>query len=129
MESTKPAKKLFTKGDMLLIAALLVVLALSALLLARPKGGDKIRVYLGQEVYTEASLSKDQVILVEQPEGKWNKLVIQGGEAWMDSASCKNQDCVHQGHLSKAGASTGILGNWIVCLPNQVSVELITEEE
>lgn len=129
MEETKPEKKLFTKGDRLLIAALLVALALSALLLVRPKGGDKIRVYLGQEVYTEASLSKDQIILIEQPDGKWNKLVIQGGEAWMDSASCANQDCVHQGHLRKTEADNRVLGSWIVCLPNQVSVELITEAE
>ncbi|NCB31153.1 MAG: hypothetical protein EOM66_07065 [Clostridia bacterium] len=127
MNKTKPMKGLFTRSDGLLIAGLLVLLAVLLLVFTKPRGGDLVRVYLDGALYAEAPLSENQVIVVEQPGGERNELVIEDGRVWMQSASCENQDCVHQSPLTAEGAELRPLGNWIICLPNRVSVELVQE--
>lgn len=46
----------------------------------------------------------------------------------MHSASCKNQDCVHQGDVTLDNYNNRVLNNWIICLPNQVTIELVAED-
>lgn len=48
---------------------------------------------------------------------------------WMASSSCDNQDCVEQGTVSLANRDMRVLQNMIVCLPNQVMLELLTPAE
>lgn len=48
---------------------------------------------------------------------------------YMESATCENQDCVHQGEVTLDNISSRILGNMIICLPNQVVLELYSAEE
>lgn len=128
MDNRKPKKGLFTKGEGLLMSALLALAILLTLCFARPRGGNIIRVYLNGELYAESSIFQDRVIVVEQPGGERNELVIADGRAWMRTASCKNQDCVHQSPLTAQGDGLRPLGDWIICLPNRVSVELVKEE-
>ena len=47
----------------------------------------------------------------------------------MQFSTCDNQDCVLQGEVTLQNRSTRVLGNMIVCLPNQVVVELYSAEE
>lgn len=47
----------------------------------------------------------------------------------MESSTCDNQDCVEQGEATLQNKDVRVLANWIICLPNQVSVELFTPEE
>ncbi|MDR0840702.1 MAG: NusG domain II-containing protein [Christensenellaceae bacterium] len=114
------------KDGYIILAALLLALAL-ALLFARRRGGDMVRVYVGGQLYTTASLLAPQVILVEQGDGRANEIVIEGGRVYMRSASCKNQECVHQGEITAQNAAARALGNWIICMPNQVTVELVED--
>lgn len=44
-------------------------------------------------------------------------------------SNCENQDCVEQGEVTLENKETRILGNMIICLPNQVSLELYSREE
>lgn len=46
-----------------------------------------------------------------------NKVVIAGGEVWMDSADCPDKLCVGQGRISRSGQT-------IICLPNKVMVTI-----
>ena len=48
---------------------------------------------------------------------------------WMEEANCDGQDCVKQGEVTLANREERILWNMIICLPHQLSVELITREE
>lgn len=48
---------------------------------------------------------------------------------FVESASCDNQDCVEQGLVTLENKETRVLRNLIVCLPNEVSVELYSAEE
>ena len=47
----------------------------------------------------------------------------------MHASSCDNQDCVEQGVVSLENRSKRVLQNMIICLPNEVVLELDTPEE
>ena len=48
---------------------------------------------------------------------------------YMESSSCADQDCVCQGLVTLENRETRLYGNLILCLSNQVSLELFTPEE
>ena len=48
---------------------------------------------------------------------------------YMESATCENHDCIEQGIVTLENRQTRPLMNYILCLPNQVSVALYTPEE
>ena len=47
----------------------------------------------------------------------------------MKSSTCDNQDCVKQGVVTLENMEERLLGNMIICLPNQVTLSLYTTEE
>lgn len=117
--------KLAGKRDILIIGAALALCIAGALLFVHP-GGSMVRVYVGDELYEEAPLYVDRVITINQ-DGCENRVTIGGGSVYMSFSTCKNQDCVHQGKMTPDNIASRALSNWIVCLPNRVTVEL-TEE-
>ncbi len=48
---------------------------------------------------------------------------------YMEDSTCKNHDCVGQGEVTLENISERILGNMIICLPNQVVLQLYTPQE
>jgi len=46
----------------------------------------------------------------------------------MKSSTCENQDCVLQGTVSLENMSQRVLSNMIICLPNEVTLELHTPQ-
>lgn len=47
----------------------------------------------------------------------------------MHSSTCDNQDCVLQGTVTLENRADRVLQNMILCLPNEVVLELLTETE
>lgn len=47
----------------------------------------------------------------------------------MESSTCENQDCVGQGEVTLENRELRILSNYIICLPQQVVVQLYSTEE
>ncbi len=100
---------------MILTAALILVLVL---FLTRVEGNVAVVNINGADT-ERYSLSKDG----EYPlNGGTNILVIEGGEAYIKSASCPDGLCVHYGKISSVGES-------IVCLPNRVMIRIEAEEK
>jgi len=58
-----------------------------------------------------------------------NEICLTPDGAYMAMSTCDNQDCVEQGLVSLENKSERILQNLIVCLPNEVSIELYSREE
>jgi len=86
-----------------------------------PGGSAVVRVS-GKE-YGTYSLSQDQIIEIRGKDSGTNLLVIQNGKASIEEASCPDLLCVHQGSVYRQGES-------IICLPNEVVVEITgTKEE
>lgn len=48
---------------------------------------------------------------------------------WMADSTCEGHDCVQQGKVTLDNRLDRILGNMIICLPNQVYLQLYTPEE
>ena len=115
------------KKDILLIVGVLV-LALAAFaasrLLSPASSGAMVTVYIGGEQYMQVAASDYQTITVDQGDGKVNVIVIDESGVRMESSTCKNQICVHHGNIDPDNADKLLLDNWIVCLPNGVTVEV-----
>lgn len=115
--------KLAGKKDIIIIGAALAVCLAAALLFAGSVGNE-VRVYVGEELYEEASLYMDKTILIEQPDGCRNEVRIEDGRVYMAFSTCENQNCVNQGEMTPDNIASRALSNWIICLPNRVTVEL-----
>lgn len=48
---------------------------------------------------------------------------------YMEDSTCEGHDCVQQGEVTLDNRNERILGNMIICLPNQVTLQLYTPEE
>ena len=48
---------------------------------------------------------------------------------YMEDSTCEGHDCVQQGVVTLDNRAERILGNMIICLPNQVTLQLYTPEE
>ena len=58
-----------------------------------------------------------------------NTLHLTPDGVYMEDSTCANHDCVNQGEVTLENKKDRILGNMIICLPNQVTLELFTPEE
>ena len=58
-----------------------------------------------------------------------NVVVLFPQGAYMQSSTCENQDCVHQGQVTLENKEKRALQNMILCLPNEVIIELYSPEE
>ena len=86
-------------------------------------------VYLNSRIYAQVPLTEYQTITVDQGDGRINVIVIDQTGVRMESSTCPNQICVHQGTVDPHRRNDISFSNWIVCLPNGVSVELSQGEE
>lgn len=57
-----------------------------------------------------------------------NVIHVTPDSVYMASSTCENQDCVLQGTVSLDNMAERVLGNMIICLPNEVTLELYTPE-
>ena len=48
---------------------------------------------------------------------------------YMEDSTCEGHDCVQQGEVTLENRDERILSNMIICLPNQVFLQLFTPEE
>ncbi|HYR05843.1 MAG TPA: NusG domain II-containing protein [Gallionella sp.] len=91
-----------------------------ALLASRLWSGDladKVIIRSGGKIFREVPLSRDQQIEVPGPLGT-SVITIEKRRARISSDPSPRQYCVRQGWLQQAGEIA-------ICLPNEVSVELI----
>lgn len=110
------------KGDFLIIAAVVLLVASSLVISLLPKGeGAEVVVTVAGEKVAKLSLDRDfeQEFVTEH--GK-NTLVIKDGYADIIAADCYGNDCVHQRKISKNGEV-------IVCLPHKLVVEITSPAE
>lgn len=81
----------------------------------------KVLIRKGGEVFAELSLERNSKIAVPGPLGV-SLVVISNGAARVARDPGPHQYCVRQGWLRNAGDAA-------ICLPNQVSVELLGERK
>lgn len=131
------------RKDLLLIAAFACIAAVVILLSNRgtrristeePSASAEPAAYLlaavGSVQYAPVPLTSEGDHTIRQQGGEVENIVhVTADSIAMASSTCDNQDCVEQGTVTLDNRNARLLGNMIICLPNQVMLELITAEE
>ena len=111
-EARKSSK---VKNDIIFITVLLALIAVLGAVYIFSRGeGDTVTVTVGGELYGEYPLSEDRTVEIKNGEAV-NTLIIEGGRARVEHASCPDGVCVAHKPISRDGES-------IICLPNEVVV-------
>lgn len=117
LSSPKPKIKTMLIGDWLIsVAGLLLIIYLFQTLWTNQQAA-KVQIRLGDKVYATYSLNQQREIHIHGGVGDAVIKIAQGKVRFAKSP-CHNQYCVHQGWLARAGQAA-------ICLPNQISLELI----
>lgn len=108
-------------GDWLVVGLGMLVVALLFRTLWHTEPANKLRIRQGDSVYATLSLDQVRTLEIHGPLGI-SKVALNHGKVRFEQSPCHNQYCVHQGWLSKAGQAA-------ICLPNQVSIELLGSDK
>ena len=111
---------------------------------AAPAEGESAAAPTGAEVFT----APGYVYISASGEGRWfalpesepGTITVKDGEkvnvirltsngVMMESSTCDNQDCIYQGTVTLENMDERTLQNKIICIPNEVILELYTYEE
>ena len=120
--SVIPADLKFMKKSDIILIGLLLLLSLASfgavtLYSKLSTREPEAVVFLKGKEKGRYSLSDNITLEIPQEDGTYNILKIQDGKADMREASCPDKVCVRQHPVSGQGES-------LVCLPNQVVVEI-----
>ena len=87
---------------------------------------EALRVYVTLDGAPLIDLPFDEAhrVSVVQPDGIRNDVVLTGESVYMESATCENQDCVKMGEVTRDNLELRVMGGFIICLPQRVSVEV-----
>lgn len=114
-------------GGLILVAAAL----LAVTMLSRPMTAvteDTIIITVDGKEYARVPLSKPQTVTVAQKDGCVNVIEVSEHGAVMQSSTCDNQLCVKMGEVTVDNWQFRANQQFIICLPNRVSVELAVTE-
>jgi hypothetical protein len=110
-----------TPADLVLLA--LLVAAAVALQVGGRRGGAShdllLRSSTASDCWVDARRDADYPL--SGPLGT-TVVTVRHGEAWIAQAPCRNQVCVHMGHLKGAGRA-------LVCLPNRILVRFASKDQ
>ena len=109
-----------TVQSIVVIAVIVVVIAITLVIytiVSSGSTGARLAVHDGDGAVTEISLSQDSVNEITTSLGT-NVVCVEGGEAYVSQADCKNHDCMEQGRISSPGQQ-------IVCLPHRLWIEVL----
>lgn len=107
----------FRWGDALIVLVGIAFVALLFNTLWLGEVASKVQIRAGDRVFSTLSLNQNRTVEVPGPLG-YTVVAIENGRVRVASDPSPRQYCVHQGWLTQAGQVA-------MCLPNQVSVELI----
>ena len=83
----------------------------------------------GRQYGDPIAMDREKIITIRQDDGKVNQVHITPEKVYMESSTCENQDCVGQGEISLDNYDKRILGTYVICLPNNVTIELVPVRE
>ena len=80
-------------------------------------------------LYAPIPLNEVNSFHIRQENGDENVVHIGKNSFYMESSNCENQNCVEQGEVTLENRDTRVLMNLVICLPHNLSLELLTPEE
>ena len=99
-----------------------------------PKQTEKVRGHVvitvaGRQYGDPIPMDRDKIITVKQENGAINRIHITPEYVVMESSTCENQDCIGEGEVNVNTYKDRILSTYIICLPNQVTIEMVPADE
>ena len=99
-----------------------------------PLKDEEVRAFLlitvGKVTYSPIPLKQEGNYTIRQDGGKKvNVIHVTPDSVAMASSTCDNQLCVDEGTVTLENKENRILGGYIICLPNGVTLELCSAEE
>jgi len=88
-----------------------------------------LRIQVDDRVMEPVPLVDGGEYVIDQPDGKQNVVHTTANGAVMHFSTCDNQSCVQQGEVTLENRDERVLMNMIICLPNEVILEVLTPEE
>lgn len=113
------------------IVAVAVLAVMCVSLLTRPGtevAEDTVIITIDGKEYKRVPLSQPQTVTVAQENGCVNVIEVSDHGAVMLSSTCDNQLCVGMGEVTVDNWQFRPNQQFIICLPNRVSVELAVTE-
>lgn len=104
-------------GDYFIIAICLISTAVMFKQFWVLDSASQIKIRQGDRVLGLYDLNQSRELTIKGPKG-FSVIIINNGKVRFKQSPCTNQYCVHQGWLSRAGQVA-------ICLPNQISLQLI----
>lgn len=74
-------------------------------------------------------LNEEYSFTVSQPDGSENVVHVGVNSFYMESSNCDNQNCVQEGTVTLENMNQRVLFNMVLCLPHQLSLEMLTASE
>ena len=116
------------KGDIFIIIFVLFMSVISVFTMRTmwqsDSAYDYVNIYINGDEYKRVVLGKPQTVVINR-EGKYNEIEIKANGVVMRDANCDNKDCLQQGEVNLNNINSRIMTGWIICLPNNVSIELV----
>lgn len=99
-----------------------------------PKQTEKVRGHVvitvaGRQYGDPIPMDRDKIITVKQENGAINRIHITPEYVEMEFSTCENQDCIGEGEVNVNTYKDRILSTYIICLPNQVTIEMVPADE
>lgn len=88
------------------------------------EGGTRVYIWLGGDLMADFPFEEAHTIVIRQADGSENTVRMTGSAVYMEDATCKNHDCVQMGEITMENLEMRVMGGFIVCLPQQVTVEV-----
>ena len=124
MEKQKTTNKRHVRNDIILVSVLLLfAIAFGIYLFFFRATGDSVKVTVNGKPYATYSLSENrEVNIYTRNNQQLNRLIVKGGKAFIETATCPDKICAEHRAIFRDGES-------IVCLPNRVVVTVIKSDK
>lgn len=111
------------KKDIILILVVAILIGQFLLInkFLNKEKGDRVEIYVKNELYGTYPLNKDRKITIKDKDNL-NVLSIHSNGIEMIESNCPDKVCVKTGFINKPGQS-------IVCLPHKVNVIIVSDDE
>lgn len=86
-------------------------------------------VRTANSVFAPIPLTEEGSFKIAQADGSENVVHVGKNSFYMESSNCDNQNCVGEGEVTLENKDSRVLFNMVLCLPHELSLELLTPEE
>ena len=82
-----------------------------------------------KRIYSPIPLNEENALRITQEDGAENVIHIMENAFYMESSNCENQNCVEEGEVTLENREDRALLNMVLCLPHELTLELLTPQE